>query len=336
MGVNLKVLFDREEIKIDDLKNKIIVVDGYNMLYQFLTTIRAPDGAVFTNKEGVPTSHMIGLFSRVTNLMLKGIKLVFVFDGVPPKIKQRESERRSKLKKEAALALKKAEKEEDIDGMKKYAGRTAVLSKDMVSQAKKLLDYLGIPWVQAPSEGEAQASYMVKKGDGWAVASQDFDSLLYAAPRLIQNLSITGKRKLPRKFAYVTVNPELIELKSNLKKLGIDLDQLKTVAILIGTDYNPKGVMGIGPKKALLLVKKHKNVKDILKEVGFDESEFKNIKQTFDKMPVTDDYKLDWAAVNKKKIKKLLIDALDFNETRVNNTLDKFDVRQKSLGAFLK
>lgn len=335
MGVNLKVLFDREEVKLDDLKNKIIIVDGYNILYQFLTTIRAPDGAVFCNKKGVPTSHMIGLFSRVTNLMLKGIKLVFVFDGKPPKIKQKESERRAKLKEEAALSLKKAEKEEDVDGMRKFAGRTAKLTKEMVDDAKKLLDYLGIPYVQAPSEGEAQASYMVKKGSGWAVASQDFDSLLYETPRLIQNLSITGKRKLPKKFAYVNVQPELIELKPNLKKLGLNIDQLKTLAILIGTDYNPKGIAGIGPKKALALVKKYKKIEDICEEVGLDIKEFKEIKKTFDEMPVTDKYNIVWGSIKKDKIRKFLIEELDFSETRVDNALDKFNTQQKSLGAFL-
>ncbi len=335
MGVNLKVLFDREEVKLDDLQNKIIVVDGFNMLYQFLTTIRGPDGAVFTNKKGVTTSHLIGLFSRVTNLMLRGIKLVFVFDGKPPAIKQKERERRIQAKDVAAVALKKAMKEEDVAGMKKFAGRTAKLTKEMVDQAKQLLDYLGIPHVQAPSEGEAQASYMVKKGSGWAVASQDFDSLLYETPRVIQNLSITGKRKLPKKFAYVTVLPELIELGPNLKKLDIDIDQLKTLAILIGTDYNPKGVSGIGPKKALALVKKYKKPEEICEDVGLDFKEFKEIKKTFDDMPVTDDYNLVWSTIKKDKIKKFLIDELDFSEIRVNNALDKFNTQQKSLGAFL-
>ena len=306
------------------------------MLYQFLTTIRGPDGAVFTNNEGIVTSHIIGLFSRTTKLMLQEIKLAFVFDGTPPEIKIKEIERRVAAKKEAAVALKKAVKEKDVETMKKFAGRTAQLTKDMVDQAKELLDTLGIPWVQAPSEGEAQAAFMVKKGDGWAVSSQDYESLLYETPRLIQNLSITGRRKLPRKYAYITVQPELIELEPNLKNLGLSIDQLKAIAVLVGTDYNPKGVKGIGPKKALSLVKKHKSIKDAFKEVGVEEDEWKPIIDTFNKMPVTDKYKLKWGKLDKEKVKRLLIDKLDFSPDRVNNTLDKFKKSdQKSLGAFL-
>lgn len=336
MGVNLKDLFDRKEVSFKELKGKIIVVDGYNMLYQFLTTIRGPDGSVFTNSKGVVTSHIIGLFSRVTKLMLEGIKLVFVFDGLPPAIKQKEIERRINAKKEAAKEFEKAKDEEDVEGMKKFAGRTAKLTKEMVEQAKLLLDALGIPWVQAPSEGEAQAAHIVCKGDGFAVASQDYDSLLYAAPRVIQNLSISGKRKLPRKYAYVTVHPEMIELEPNLKKLGLSVEQLKVLSVLVGTDYNPKGIKGIGPKKALALLKKHEDYMEIFKELDLKDDDWKPIIETFDNMPVTDDYMLKWEQLDKEKVRKLLIDELDFSEVRVENTLEKFNKSgQKSLGAFL-
>ncbi len=336
MGVNLKELFDRKIVSFKDLSNKIIIVDGYNMLYQFLTTIRGPDGSVFTNKKGEVTSHIIGLFSRVTKLMLENIKLAFVFDGKPPAIKNQEIEKRIKAKTQAKIAFEKAEKEEDVDSMKKFAGRTAKLTKPMVDTAKKLLIALGIPFVDAPSEGEAQASFMVKRGDGWAVASQDYDSLLYASPRVIQNLSITGRRKLPRKYAYITVHPELIELEPNLKKLELSVDQLKFLSILVGTDYNPKGVRGIGPKKALVLVKKYNTPEEIFKEAGIEDKEWKLIKKTFDEMPVNKDYNLVWNNIDKDAVKDLLINNLGFQEERVNNTLDKFNKsHQKNLGAFM-
>jgi flap endonuclease-1 len=336
MGVNFKDFFEKKVVSFSDLKNKVVVFDGHNMLYQFLTTIRGPDGAVFTNKEGVVTSHMIGLFSRVTKLLLENIKLVFVFDGVPPDIKKKEIERRINAKKDAQFAFEKAEKDEDIEGMKKFAGRTAKLTKDMVEQAKELLNYFGVPWIQAPSEGEAQAAHVVNSGKGWAVASQDFDSLLYGTPFVIQNLSISGKRKLPRKFAYVNVEPELIDLNFNLNRLGLTLKQLRIVAILVGTDYNPKGVSGIGPKKALALVKKFGNADDIFKEVGLEESVWKPVLNTFESMPVTDDFVLKWSSVDKIKVRDFLVNKLDFSEERVDNSLSKFkNLNQKSLGAFL-
>ncbi|RLE48095.1 flap endonuclease-1 [Candidatus Woesearchaeota archaeon] len=336
MGVNLKDLFEKKALSFKDLKGKVLVVDGFNMLYQFLTTIRAPDGAVFTNKDGVVTSHLIGLFSRTTKFLLEGLKLVFVFDGVPPVLKQQELERRFAVKKDAAAAFEKAKSEEDVLGMKKFAGRTAKLTDDMVSQAKLLLDALGVPWVQAPSEGEAQAAFMVREGDGWAVVSQDYDSLLYGAPFVVQNLSITGRRKLPGKFAYITVHPELIDLEANLSMLGISLEQLKIIAILVGTDYNIGGVKGIGPKKALALVKDLKTAEAVFEKAGLEETVWRPILDTFNNMPVTDKFELKWGVVDKEKVKQLLVDKFDFSQDRVESTLNKFKKNaQKGLGEFL-
>ncbi|MBW3018983.1 flap structure-specific endonuclease, partial [Candidatus Woesearchaeota archaeon] len=165
MGVNLKDLVVRHNISLDDLKGKSLIVDGHNMLYQFLTTIRARDGSMLTSSSGNVTSHLIGLFSRVTKLMQKNIKLAFVFDGTPPEIKHKELARRKELKIEAKAKYEQALAEEDVDTMRKFAGRTARLTPDILESAKVLLTHLGIPYVQAPSEGEAQASHMVRKGD---------------------------------------------------------------------------------------------------------------------------------------------------------------------------
>src|SRR3989338_5964719 len=109
----------------------------------------------------------------------------------------------------------------------------------MIVESKKLLEVMGVSWVQAPSEGEAQVAFMVKKNQLWAGASQDLDSLLFGSPRLIRNLNITGKKKLPSKQVYVEVKPELIELEKLLHELGISHDQLILVGLLIGTDFNP-------------------------------------------------------------------------------------------------
>src|SRR5574341_1269970 len=193
MGVNFKELIIKHPTELEKLSGKILIVDGYNMLYQFLSNIRARDGSLFTDHHGHVTSHLIRLFSRVTNLMQKNIKLAFVFDGEDPKLKHKELAKRAELKHEAAKKYEEALAAEDTEAMKKYAARTSRLTRDMVAQAQELLTGLGIPCIQAPSEGEAQASYMVKKGHGWAVSSQDYDSLLYGTPNLIQNLSIEGR-----------------------------------------------------------------------------------------------------------------------------------------------
>lgn len=337
MGVNFKDISVRHPIKIDELKGKTLIVDGYNMLYQFLTTIRQRDGNPFTDHEGNVTSHLIGLFSRTTNFMNRELKLVFVFDGKVPELKHKELKKRAEIKKQAAKKYEEALESKDIEGMKKYAGRTSKLTKPMVDQAKELLDGLGIPWVQAPSEGEAQAAHMVKRGDGWAVASQDFDSLLYGTPRLIQNLSIAGKRKMPGKLAFTTIEPQLVELKENLKELGLTQEQLINLAVLIGCDYAPAGVKGIGPKKGLALVKKYPKAEDLFEQVELeDDVDWKDVIDLFHNMPTTDDYRLKWKKPDKDKVIKFLCDKHDFSRDRVEKTMEGLEPpEQKGLGEFV-
>lgn len=343
MGVAFKDIILSEEIEIDSLKNKVIVLDAYNILYQFLTTIRGIDGTLLMDSKGNVTSHLVGLFARTSNLMQRGIKLAFVFDGKPPELKQKVNEQRSQLKSEAEKKYLEAKEKEDIEEMKKYASRTSRLTKEMVEESKMLVSLLGLPVVQAPSEGEAQAAYMVKEGKGFAVGSQDFDSLVHGATRLVRNLSISGKRKKPRSVAYETISPELIGLSDNLNNLGIDQNQLIALAMIIGTDYNLGGIKGIGPKNALKLVKQHKNDFDSLfKEVKWDDFfdfPWAEVYYLIKRIPVTDEYSLQWGGIDSGKLYDFLVNQHDFSGQRVNNTLCRLknqtaEKQQKSLGDF--
>jgi len=339
MGLQIKEIITAKEITIDDLQNRVLVVDSFNLLYQFLTTIRQRDGTLLMDSKGRVTSHLTGLFSRTANLLQKGIKLAFVFDGVPPDLKQKERERRREIKTEAQRKYEIAKDREDMEGMKKYAARTTVLSKEMIEEAKQLISLFGCPVVQAPSEGEAQAARIVKNGDAFASVSQDFDTLLYGSPQLVRNLSIVGKRKKAGKLGFVTVKPEIISLTENLNKLKIDNDQLIALSMLIGTDYNIGGIKGIGPKKALELVQKHKKDFDrMFKEVDWDghfDMEWTVVYYQIKRMPVADDYKLEWHDINRKKMVELLCDEHDFSRERIEGTLEKFgDTKQKGLGEF--
>jgi flap endonuclease-1 len=344
MGLNFKDLVVKKEISIGDLKGKVLAIDSMNMLYQFLTTIRSMDGSVLTDNKGRVTSHLIGLFSRTTSLMEQGLKLVFVFDGKPPELKKKTWEKRTQIKKEASLKLKEAEEAGDTQSMRKFAARTAILTKDMVDDAKKVISTLGLPIVQAPSEGEAQTAYMVKKGDAYASISQDYDNLIFNCPTLVRNLSIAGKRKKTGKFGFQTVKPELIVLQDVLDNLNLTLSQLTVLAILVGTDYNPGGVKGIGPKTGLKLLKEHgNNFKTIFKEVKWDEYysdlKWKDVFDTIQEMPVTDDYKLEWGQINEKKLLTLLVEEHGFGEERVRNKLEKLkkvksELSQKGLNSF--
>jgi len=197
----------------------------------------------------------------------------------------------------------------------------------MVQQSKDLLTALGIPWVQAPGEGESQASYMVKKGDAYAVGSQDYDCLLVGSPILVRNLTSSGRRKLPGKEAYAQVFPKQIRLKTNLKILGITHKQLVDMAILIGTDFND-GVHGIGPKKSLNLIKKNGDVEKAIATIDKDNlptiEEIKEIRKIFLKPDVTDDYTLSWPDVDNEQVLKILCDKHQFKRERVEPVLEKF------------
>ncbi|MEA3229829.1 MAG: flap structure-specific endonuclease, partial [archaeon] len=214
----------------------------------------------------------------------------------------------------------------DREAMHRYAGATARLTEDMLSDAKELLDTMGIPWVQAPGEGEAQAAHMTSKGDAYAVMSQDADALLFGTPRLVKNISVTGKRKLPGKNMWVATQPEIIELEKILEAFEITKEQLIITSMLIGTDYNPHGIKGMGPAKALKLVKEEKTLKNVLKKIEwtFDSDPYK-VFDLFINPDVTDDYKIKFGAADKDKIRKLLIDKHEFSEERIENTLKKLD-----------
>ena len=195
------------------------------------------------------------------------IRPVYIFDGTPHTLKNLTLQKRKDRKIKAEIEWKNAIEEGDLDRAKSMAQQTSRITEEIANQSKELLDMLGIPYIQAPSEGEAQACYMVKKGDAYAVGSQDFDCLLVGAPILIRNLTSSNRRKLPGKKAYTKVYPELIRLEYNLKLLNISQKQLVDMAILIGTDFNT-GVKGLGPKKSLDLIKNVGNIENAVAKIG--------------------------------------------------------------------
>jgi len=253
MGLQIGDIVSRKEVKFEELKGKVIAVDAFNALYQFLSSVRQPDGTPLMDNAGKVTSHLSGLFYRNIALMAEGIKLVYVFDGEYHVLKGKTHEIRQEAKDVAREKYEKAVEERDIEGMGKYSRGFIKLDKEMIEESKELLEAMGIAVVQAPGEGEMQCAKLVKDGEAYAVGSQDYDALAVGGTRLIQNLTLARKRKTPSGFVYIS--PEMIEYEKVLNELGIDGDQLICLAILVGTDFNPKGVHGIGPKKALALVR---------------------------------------------------------------------------------
>jgi len=321
MGVDLGDLVERREISLKDLFGKAIAIDAHNILYQFLSIIRQPDGTPLMDSNGNITSHLSGLLYRTTNLVEEGIKSIFVFDGKPPEFKAPMLKERGEIRDIAEKQWIKA-KEKGEAGALKYAQASARVTEQIIEDAKTLLGHMGIPCVQSPSEGEAQAAFMVSNGDADAVGSQDYDALLFGAPRHVRNLTITGRRKLPGKNVYIDVKPEMIELKSMLDALEITREQLVDIAILIGTDYN-EGIKGIGPKSALKLIKKHGSIEGALAELGKNIENFEAIKGFFLEPDITSDYKIAWHEPKEADVEKFLCDEHDFSEDRVRKALSR-------------
>lgn len=333
MGVDLGNLFKKKEIELSDLKGRVIAIDAYNAIYQFLSIIRQRDGTPLIDTHGEITSHLSGILYRTTSLFEAGIKPVFVFDGKPPEFKNSTIEERKKIREIAMERWKEAKAEGSLDAFK-YAQASSHIQEDMVEDAKTLLQLMGIPVVQAPSEGEAQAAFMVQNNDAYAVASQDYDALLFGSSVVVRNLAVTGKRKLPGKRAYVDVKPEIIELEDGLAKLEISREQLVDIALLVGTDYN-QGIKRIGPKKALKLIKKHGRIEGALAELNADIENLEKIRELFLNPCITTDYELMWKKPDASAIKKFLCIEHDFSEARVSKAVERLteamDMGQQTL-----
>lgn len=321
--MNLRGLLSFRQISLQELSGRTIAIDAMNTLYQFLAIIRQPDGTSLMDRRGNITSHLSGVFYRTINLLEAGIKPVYVFDGEPPELKSETVEERRRIRQEAARKWEEALERGDLEEARKFAQSSTSLTDEMVEESKRLLEAMGVPYVQAPSEGEAQASYMARKGDVWGVASQDYDSLLYNSPYLVRNLTISGRRKLPGKNVYVKVEPELVSLDENLRELGITREQLIGIGILLGTDYN-EGVKGIGVKTALKLIREKGSIEKVVEEKKIVlEPSVEQIKQLFLNPKVTDDYEIRWKPVDRDKVFSILCDEHDFSRERVQKALER-------------
>jgi flap endonuclease-1 len=323
MGVKLKDIVGGETISLKDLNGKIIAIDAANTIYQFLSGIRQRDGTPLMDDNGNVTSHLSGLLYRTAAIVEKGIKPINVFDGKPSELKQSTLDKRNEIKLESEKKWKKALKEGDKETAHKYAIRTSRMSKYIVESSKKLLDLMGIPYVQSFSEGEAQATYMVRNGDAWAVASQDYDCLLFGANRIIRNLTLSGRQN----------DLEYFDLENVLKNIGLNREKLIDIALMVGTDFNP-GIKGIGAKTAIKIIKT-KTLEEYLKET--DEDLGRNLYQLRDMFlnpEINKDYEIKWKKIKEEELIDFMSNQHGFSKERVEKALQKFEklnTTQKSL-----
>ncbi|MBN1389897.1 MAG: flap endonuclease-1 [Candidatus Thermoplasmatota archaeon] len=339
MGVKLGDLVVKRRIGDGELSGKVIGMDAYNILYQFVSSIRTPEGFPLTDSGGNIVSHLKGLFSRTASLMSEGVSPIYIFDGRPHELKRGTLELRRARKEKAVMEWEKALEEGDLQTARTKASQTSRLTDEMIDDAKHLLGLMGVPCVQAPGEGEAQASYMASKGDVYGASSQDFDSILFGCPLLIRNLAVTGRRKLPGKREWIDVQPEIIDLKRTLSELGLTREQLIDLAILVGTDFN-EGVKGIGPKRALSMIREFGTLERAAKEKRIPLLEWDKVREIFLDPCVTDEYSIEYGELKRDMVMGFLVDNREFGPSGVERTLDQIGARKKevpqsSLDAFL-
>lgn len=339
MGVDLGELVEPEEIEFADLNDKVIAVDAMNTMYQFLSIIRQRDGTPLKDSDGNVTSHLSGLFYRSINLLEKNIRPVYVFDGKPPQLKAKEAKERRKKREEAREEWERLKEEGKISEAYSKATQSSKLTGEMIEEAQKLLDAMGLPYIVAESEGEAQAAYMVRNGDVHAVGSQDWDCLLFGADTMVRNLTSRKTRKTSN-GGRKKVSTEKIELEAVLDQLEISHEKLQWLGILVGTDFNPDGIYGIGPKTALKLVKEYESFEALMEDEKVEwesDNDPEKILNFFQEPPVGE-VNFEFQSPDKDEIRDVLIAQHDFSEKRVNSGISNLESalesRQSGLDSF--
>jgi flap endonuclease-1 len=338
MGIKINELVKdvKRTITFENLLNKHIAIDAFNTIYQFLAIIRQRDGTPLKDYNGNVTSHLSGLFYRTINFLEHNIRPIYVFDGIPSELKLDTIKERRKIKEIAKEKMVVAQEKEDFGEAKKFAQMTSKLDTKMIEESKKLLNYLGIPIIEASSEGEAQSAFLVEKGDAWACASQDYDTLLFGGERLLRNFAVSRSKKV--KNTTVTLDIEYISLSKFLDNLKITREQLIEMGLLIGTDFFP-GIKGIGQHKALDLIKKYGSIENILKnhvnigniEIDIEKDIIEQVKDIFLYPDIKKDYpKIIWEKIKYDKVEELLIEQHNFAKPRVQNAIERLKKQNSS------
>jgi len=323
MGVALTPIVVKETIDLAALRGRPLALDGNGELYQFLALIRQRDGTPLHDLTGRTTSHLSGLFYRSTRLIADyGLRLAYVFDGAPPALKAAEIAHRRAVRRRYEEELAQARAEGDLARAYSKSTMTSRLTREMVDEARTLLRLMGIPVVQAPSEGEAQAAHMARAGAVWAAASKDYDALLFGATRLVRFLTISGKEFLPSRGTFRPITPEVIDLEHMLATLGITRAQLVDLGILMGTDFNP-GVKGVGPKKALALLKRHGTIEQMPPEVREEAGPVEEVRRIYLQPDVTDGYTVEPGPCDREAVVRFLCQERVFSEERVRAALQR-------------
>lgn len=315
-------------VREDELKNyfgRRIAIDASMTIYQFLIAMKGFEegqGQELTNEAGEVTSHLLGLWNRSLRMLDNGIKPIYVFDGAPPEMKKAELEERKARAAEATAALEKAiEGEAEDEVLEKLSKRTVRMSKEQVTDCKRLLRLMGLPVVEAPSEAEAQCAELVRGGKAWAVATEDMDALPFGSPILLRHVSFSEAKKRPiAEF----------RLERILSETGMTIDMFIDLCILLGCDYCSK-IPGIGPQRAFEGIMTHKSIEAFLESLdqtkhplppNFD---YQGARELFKHPPATQasEVKIEFVAPDEAGLMQFLVTEKLFTKERVEKGIAK-------------
>ncbi|KAK5137997.1 Elongation of fatty acids protein 2 [Meristemomyces frigidus] len=322
-----------DAVKEGEIKNQFgrkVAIDASMSLYSFLIAVRS-DGQQLMSDTGETTSHIMGLFYRTLRIVDNGIKPLYVFDGAPPKLKSGELAKRFQRKSEAQEAQEEAKETGTAEDVEKFSRRTVRVTREHNAEAQRLLKLMGIPYIIAPTEAEAQCAVLARAGKVYAAASEDMDTLTFNSPVLLRKLTFSEQRKEPI---------QEIHLDRVLEGLEMDLNQFIDLCILLGCDYVDP-VKGIGPKVALELIRKHKTLENVVEHVKkagkftFPEDwPYQDARQLFLEPDVrkADDPECDfkWEAPDVEGLVKFLVEEKGFNEDRVKSGAARLQKNVKS------
>ncbi|CAN3374949.1 hypothetical protein DIURU_003669 [Diutina rugosa] len=321
-----------KEFQLKNLFGRKVAIDASMCLYQFLIAVRQSDGQQLTSDSGETTSHLSGLFYRTIRLVENNIKPVYVFDGKPPVLKGGELEKRLKRREEAEKALETAKETGDVTETMKFEKRMVRVSREQNAEAKKLLELMGIPIVEAPCEAEAQCAELAAGGKVFAAASEDMDTLCYKPPFLLRHLTFSEARKMPI---------DQLEYTEAIAGLDLTHEQFIDMCILLGCDYC-ETIKGVGPVTAYKLIKEHGSLDAIVEHIEANPEKtkykvppnwpYKEARQLFMSPEVTPskDITIKWNEPDVEGLIEYMVKEKGFSEDRIRSGAEKLKKGLKS------
>ncbi|KAL5106391.1 Flap endonuclease 1 [Taenia crassiceps] len=297
-----------------------VAIDASLCLYQFLVAVRS-EGNNLANEAGESTSHLMGMFYRTIRMLEGGLKPVYVFEGKPPRLKSGELAKRTERREENAKELGKAKEVGDVEAIEKYSRRLVKITSQHSEDCKTLLRLMGVPFVEAPGEAEAQCAALAKSGKVFAVGTEDMDALAFGAPVLLRHLTFSEARKMP---------VQEFNLQKILDSMDLTMNQFVHLCVMLGCDYC-ESIKGIGPKKSVELIQRYKSLESILEHIDTKKYQppegwvYKEAVRLFVEPDVIDPatIELRWTEPNEDGIVEFMCAKNGFNEERIRNGVKK-------------